>query len=88
MKIPSWLIVLVCGALVSVMGFYGKCAWDANAAISSNKATVDALNTKVNDNKENANKDIQAVCELLKEFKAENKEAHAELKQILRRRDR
>lgn len=59
MKIPVWLATIICAALITVVGYFGKCSIDASAAISSNKATVEALNTKVIDNKSSTNADVR-----------------------------
>lgn len=59
MKIPVWLATILCVATLGTVGYFGKWAIDANATISSNTTMVEAINTKVNDNKENTNADIK-----------------------------
>ena len=70
---------------MGIGGFCGKIAWDDHMTVSSTATRADAINTKVNENKENTNKDIQAVIEAFKEFIKDNKSDHEKMMEKLDR---
>jgi peptidoglycan hydrolase CwlO-like protein len=80
MKLPKCVVgVLVTILTSAILGGFAW-AWNQNAATASNKATVDALNTKVNGNKEDVNADIKELKDAIVRMDSKNDAAHLEIK--------
>jgi hypothetical protein len=47
MKVPVWLMTILCGAAVAVMGFFGKTTMDVKADVASQKAVSESHNTNL-----------------------------------------